>query len=359
MAAYLEHFGLRDLAKKPEDAFRLCSLAMVEGQRVRGYRGDYFRLRMGDAVAVVRTMGNPDTGEEELLGLDTHAVSSCTWDCRVVKDVTPQDADPLSRRLLVRVEGTEDLAVADVVCADVVPTCEHGLRLNMAAFPLRLDYSLDPCTPVVEATEDAVLLQGTVRDVKVGKTYLGMEPLTEFISATVSTSMGDVELCHRPDMVREEQRDFVKVGATVSALCVLSGDAAVGEYAGGIAYGEERDLEVLRRALMTGDVQRLQPILRQDCAVQFLNNRQEGVENALALLAIVTEQLRRAGITSCVPGRLTAGGEGSGHAPGEACLLLGGESGYAFLCLMDCDSVGCIRTLVITNDSRWEFEPIE
>lgn len=102
MAARLDSFGLAELAAKPEDAFRLAGLAMAEGIRVAGYRGDYYRYRMGDAEAVIRTMNDPETGQEELLGMDTHAASACIWDCQVVKVVTPEDADPMSCRVLVR-----------------------------------------------------------------------------------------------------------------------------------------------------------------------------------------------------------------------------------------------------------------
>ena len=80
MAARFENFGLSDLVARGEDAFRLCSLAMAEGQRVRGWRGDYYRLYVGDAVVSVRTMPDPATGEELLLGMDTHAVSHCVWE---------------------------------------------------------------------------------------------------------------------------------------------------------------------------------------------------------------------------------------------------------------------------------------
>ena len=64
MAARLDSFGLAELAAKPEDAFRLAGLAMAEGIRVAGYRGDYYRYRMGDAEAVIRTMNAPETGQE-------------------------------------------------------------------------------------------------------------------------------------------------------------------------------------------------------------------------------------------------------------------------------------------------------
>ena len=95
MAERYECFGLEDLVARPEDAFRLAGLAMTGGQRVRGYRGDYYRYFLGDAQVVVRTMGDPDTGEEQLLGMDVQHAEGRPWECRVIKDVTPEDADPL------------------------------------------------------------------------------------------------------------------------------------------------------------------------------------------------------------------------------------------------------------------------
>ena len=40
MALRLDSFNLTELAARPEDAFRLASLAMAEGQRIPGYGGD-------------------------------------------------------------------------------------------------------------------------------------------------------------------------------------------------------------------------------------------------------------------------------------------------------------------------------
>lgn len=363
MAARFDSFRLEDMTAKAEDAFRLASLAMVEGRRVPGYAGDYYRYEMGDAIAVVRTMLDPETGEELLLGMDTHAASRCVWECVVERDVTPEDAGPLSRRLLLRDGGGENTAVADVICAEVLPAIETGqtLRLNMAGFPLRVDYSAGECGGVVSAQEDTVLLQGIVKDAKVGETYLGMEPLTRFISVTAATPMGDIELCHPMEMVKKSQAELVRPGAVVSALCQLSGDAAVGEYAGGIVYGEENCLTVLRQFFRQGDGSRLRPILRSDCACTFLENRQEGEENALALLYLVGGQLRQAGFTLCVPGKLT----GAARQPamgrtGQRCLLLGkAPDQFAFLCLVDTDSLGRVREILLTNDSRYDCEPDE
>ncbi len=353
MAARLDSFALTELAAKPEDAFRLAGLAMAEGRRIPGYGGDYYYYWIGDAAVVIRTRLNPDTGEEELLGMDTHGATDCQWVCRVVRDVTPEGAGPLSRRVLVEKDGVDGLAVVDLVCAGVLPDLQEGgsIRLGMAGFPLRISYGGGESQNVVEAQQDTVLLQGVVTDAKVGETFLGMEPLTKFLSVTVSTSMGEVELCHPMDLVPEAQRDMVKPGAVVSALCVLSGDCAVGEYAGGVVFDEEKNLTALAAFFRDGGAERLRPLLRSDCACTFLENRQEGLENALALLAVVQGDLAAAGLNRTAKGVLSSAG-----ARGRACLLLGGETGFAFLCRMELDSLGRVREIVMANDPEIEFE---
>lgn len=356
MALRLDSFGLSDLAAKPEDAFRLASLAMAEGRRIPGYGGDYYYYWIGDAAVVVHTRLDPETGEEELLGMDTHGRSKSEWICRVTKDVTPEHADPLSRRVLVRPETGADTAVIDLVCPDVLPDLREGdgLRLNMAGFPLRVSYDEGESGGVVEAQEDTALLQGAVKDAKVGEAYLGMEPLTKFVSVTASTNMGEIELCHPMELVPESQRELVRPGAVVSALCVLSGDCAVGNYAGGVVFDEAHDLAVLSAFFRDGGAERLRPLLRSDCACTFLENRQEERSNALALLTMVQRDLNAAKLTRCVPGVLTGGGR-----RGEKCLLLGNEGGFAFLCLLTLDSLGRVKEITITNDPESDFEIAE
>lgn len=353
MAARLDSFALTELAARPEDAFRLAELAMAEGRRIPGYGGDYYYYRIGDAAAVIRTRLDPETGAEELLGMDTHAASGCQWTCRVVKDVTPEDAGPLSRRVLVRREEAGDMAVVDLVCAGVLPDLREGdeLRLNMAGFPLRISYDEGESTGVVEAQGETVLLQGVVTDARVGETFLGMEPLTKFISVTVSTRMGDVELCHPMELVAEGQRDLVKPGTVVSALCVLSGNCAVGEYAGGVVFDEAHDFAALSRFFREGGAERLRPMLHGDCVCTFLENRQEGVENALALLAMVQQDMAAAGMDRSASGVLTGQG-----VRGRKCLLLGSAEGFAFLCTLELDSLGRVKEVQITNDPGVEFE---
>ena len=264
MALRLDSFGLGDLAARPEDAFRLANLALAEGARLPGYGGDYYRLRIGDAQLLVRMGRDRESGQEALWGMDTHAASSCVWTARVVRDLTAPASDAMSRRVLVGREDTASQAVVELLCCDALPSIGEGdtLRLNMAGFPLRISYDAGESSGAMEAGEDTTLLQGLVKDAKVGETYLGMEPLTKFVSVTASTAMGDVELCHPLDMVAESQRDMVRPGAVVSALCVLSGDCAIGEYAGGLVFGQEQNFRLLADFLRRGGTERLRPILR-------------------------------------------------------------------------------------------------
>ena len=392
MAARFDSFGLEELAARPEDALRLCSLAMTQGQRVRGYRGDYYRLYLGDAIVNARTMTDPETGEEELLGMDTHAVSGCVWESEAW-ELCPQEiegerpmeepadggpgafrGDPLQRWVLLGGSGGDPTLPVYVVNADALTWEDRRepLRLNMAAFPRWVEYFSPEEDRAAQggeagappAEQGEVLLRGVVKDAKVGETYMGMEPMTKFLSVTVSTRFGDVELCHPFELVAEEQKDNVKPGAIVSTLCTLSGDAAIGEYAGGAVYSEEKALELLRYFFQRGGAQRLRGAMRSDGAVTFLANRQEGPDSALALLETVGQQLREADLLQCKPGTVTGVDEGGETPapclPGKRCLLLGdGLPGdhYAFLCLVDTDSLGRIREITITNDSRLDYEP--
>ena len=141
MAVRFDSFSLSEMTAKPEDAFRLASLAMAEGTRIPGYRGVYSRMRIGDAEVIFRSMGDPATGEEELLGMDTHGATHCVWSCTVVKDLTPAEADPMSRRVLVHTGG-EDRAVVDLVCPEVLPDIREGDELHAVAAGIgEMDYT--------------------------------------------------------------------------------------------------------------------------------------------------------------------------------------------------------------------------
>ena len=385
MAACFENFGLSDLVARPQDAFRLATLASVEGQRVMAYGGEYCRYRMGDAVVVVRMAQDYQTGESELCGMDTHAVTECLWDCEAVEDISPEYYDSLSRRLLVA-GPSGGAAAVDVVCAGVLPTLEPGtpLRLGVAGFPREIAYLPPEAaeTPIpaegggtllpgqlfalgyageAEGDTGLVRLTGRVKDVRVGETFMGFEPMTTFVRATVATEMGDVELCHTAELVAEAERDLVRPGAVVSALCRLSGDAATGAYAGGVVFDEAHDLAALGRFFREGGADRLRPMLHSQCvyASDCAREMVEGMEAVIALLKDVEAVLGDSPYFT-YPGRLTESPEGLPYRRGKDCLILaqGGPEQYVALCFVEPDSLGRVRKIALSGDRRYSFEKV-
>lgn len=385
MSAFFENFGLSELVAKPEDAFRLATLASVEGQRIPGYGGEYCRCRLGDAIVNVRLRQDSETGESELLGMDTHGASDCLWACEAADDLTPAHYDKLSRRLLVT-GNSGAAAVVEIVNADVLPGIWPGtaLRLNMAGFPKEITYLPAEEAETPRQVEEGVLLEkgglfvcgyageavpeeernltrlfGVVKDVRVGETYMGMELMTTFVRTTVETALGDVELCHTAELVAEEQRDLVKVGAAVSALCVLSGDAAAGDWAGGIVYDEQSDLLALRWFFEEGNADRLRPILHSECVYDSdrAEGRIYGAESVMALLKDVEAALTPESCYFARLAHLTESTEGLPHSRGKACLALaqGGPERYVALCFLELDSVGRIKGIHLSGDGRYAF----
>ena len=368
MSANFENLGLMDLVAKPEDAFRLASFVMGEGQYIRGYRGDYYRCYLGDGIVVARTMNDSETGEQQLLGMDIHAASDCVWECKVIEDVTPEGVDPLSRWILVEKEGCSDTAVVHVVCSDVLMTYNPGdvVKMNVVGFPQRIVFSNDECKPVVEGLKDSVLLQGTVKDIRVGKTTMGLEPMTQYICVTVATRMGDVELCQISSQIEEDQKDLVKVGATVSAVCTLSGDVAIGELVGGIFFNEEQDLRLLREAFLTENAPLLYNSMHTECVCE-LQHRGQVADGAVEAVNALQDMMLSVGSKDLEVdfGKIISveqtGENPPRHVPGKKCLLLGDASYpgyYALLAIVDTDSVGRIRKITITNDQRYDFEQV-
>ena len=398
MAFAFENFALQDLVAKPEDAMRLASLAAGTGQRIPAYGGEYYRYWMGDAQVVVRTWNNYETGEMEIGGMDTHAASDAVWECEIADDLSPDYYDRLSRRLLVSSEKG-GAAVVEVVNADVLPTFAAGtkVKLNMVGFPKWVQYftsgeeyaaaqknkeeilgegevyaygyavSHDPDSGIQTDEENMMLIRGTVKDVKVGVSYMGMEPMTTFIRTTVETVFGDVELCHIAEQVVEEQKEKVKVGATVSALCMLSGDAATGGLVGGVFFNEETDLILLKNFFENGDADRLRTAMHGDCTYYSEVAKQpvHGLDSVIAVLKSVEEALDGEHCYFAYPAKITSVEKVEGKAPcsyteGKKCLLLaqGGPEQYVALVFVETDSFGRIRELRLSCDERYNFEKI-
>ena len=400
MAGAFETFSLQELTAKPEDAFRLASLAADQGREIRAYSGSYYRYDMGDARLSVRAARNYETGELDLCGMDIALAGAPLWDLTAVADLTAPGADPLSRTLLLRRADGEGLFAATLVAADVLPQFEGPVRLGVSGQAVRVDYLpagtppsdrlpngvLVPCgyllatqsaratvslmDPITDADFELALntvqLRGVVKDAVVGETYMGLERMTVFVRILVETIYGDLAICHPTTMVAEDQRDLVKPGSVVSVLCELTADAAVGRYEAGVEFGEEQDLALLRHFFEHGGADRLRPALHSECRYHsdYSGSTLEGVEATVALLKDVEEALDEASRYYAYPAHILQVDEDldqpapTAYGPGKRCLLLaqGGEERYVALCFIETDSLGRIRTLCLSQDGRYNFQ---
>ncbi|MDR1731765.1 MAG: hypothetical protein LBR61_06675 [Synergistaceae bacterium] len=130
---------------------------------------------------------------------------------------------------------------------------------------------------------DRVLLRGRVRDVIKREVQIG-DKKSDFFDVTVETPMGTIELAHTLDFVDPDQRDLVKCGSYVEAICVLSGDVAVKKYQEGAVYDEENDLRLLRSCLKYGDFERLEGALSDACVYLKDEIKIEGKNEIIARL---------------------------------------------------------------------------
>jgi len=399
MAGMFECFSLEELIAKPEDAFRLASLAAAQGREVKGYCGTYHQLDMGDARLSVRTINNYETGELDLSGMDISLLDAPIWELEVAGDVTDERLDPLSRTLLLRRPDGEGLFAADVVNADVLPCFTGRMRLGVSAQAVRLDYLpadtapserlpygvlvpcgylmttqsvraaavlMDPITDLdLPQSMNYAQLRGIVKSVKVGETDMGMEAMTYFIRTTVETIYGDLEICHPITMVPEDQKDLVKEGSVVSLLCAMVADAAVEGYAKGVEYGEAQDLSLLRHFFENGGADRLRPALHSNCEYisEYSDSRLDGIEETIALLKDVEAALDEESRYYAYPAHIVSvdsdpdADDRPAYSAGKPCLLLaqGGPEKYVAICFIETDSVGRIRTIYLSRDGRYNF----
>lgn len=400
MAGRFDTFSLQELIAKPEDAFRLATLAADQGRELRAYGGSYYRYDLGDARLSVRAAKNYETGELELCGMDIALRDAPLWELTAVGDLTDPGADTLSRTLLLRRSDGEGLFAAALVNADVLPRFEGPVRLGVSGQAVRVDYYpegtppsdrlpdgvLVPCgyllatqsaraaaslmDPLTDADFDLTLstvqLRGVVKDAQVGETYMGLEQMTVFVRIRVETIYGDLDICHPTAMVAEDQRDLVKPGSVVSVLCELTADAAVGRYEGGIEFGEEQDLALLRQFFEHGGADRLRPALHGECEYlsEYSGSRLDGVEATIALLKDVEAALDEESRYFAYPAHILrvqedpSQAEPAAYGPGKAFLLLaqGGPERYVALCFIETDSLGRIKTIYLSRDGRYIFQ---
>lgn len=402
MANFMEHLGLDFLVETEDQVRGLWGYIAQEGKAITGYYGfPYLNQHFGDAQLILRTIRNDEEKRIEVVGMDTHSSGNCVWEVYLSDmNITRKDADVMERRCVVkRKSDGGGMAVVNIVNADVLPSFDEGteLKLQMIAFPAFIEYfkdedeyadaqpesrngkkwllsdgtmmptglmrNRDPESDEFESNEDLddlMLIRGTVKKLYHGVFELGGEKHNAYLRCIIGTEHGDLEIVHTIDEVKEEQRDNIRVGATVNGVFTLSGDAAIYEYDQGIVLDEANDLSILRSTFSGADPERIRFVFAEDATylAEYNNTTYTGrdeIVNRLKYVAEAADSKHFAHLATIVS--VDEGDEPLPYDVGKRCIVIasGEEHNYETIAFADIDAEGRICKLVTSGNSRYHF----
>lgn len=399
----IENLGF-DFVTESEDTF-MGFLAKIceDGKPIAGYYGyPYFNLEYGDSQFIVRTQKEEDD-RLKVAGMDTHVPGRAVWEVAIsCIDLQPKNADPLSRRVVVkRVSDGGGMAVVNLINADVLPSFleDEKIKVQMIAFPERIHYYADedayaaaqpegangrklllgdgsmfasgffnnhsvdnPDNDKDHQSDNYMLIRGTVKNVVHGIIKLGDQEIPSFIRTYITTEHGDLEIAHTIDQVDESDRKNLRAGAVVSGLFVLSGDVAIYEYDKGIVRDEAHNLSLLRYTLQKGDPKRLRGVLRENSVYVSEASGMEwiGVNEIIDRFQFVRDanpdRKYFAHLATIVS--IDDGDETLPYNVGQRCVIIAEDEtdNYVSIAFLDMDEDGYITKLTISTNSRYHFK---
>lgn len=399
----IENLGFDFVMESEENYMGFLAKVCEDGKAITGYYGyPYLNLEYGDSQFVARTQM---TEEEklEVVGMDTHVPGRAIWEV-LLSDVNfqPKDADPLSRRVVVkRASDGGGMAVVNLINADVLPCFleNEKVKMQMIAFPEMIHYYADEEAYAADQPEGAngkkwlladglmiatgifsnhgvdnpdndkdhysdnyMLIRGTVKGFIPSIIKISDQEIKSYIRTHIATEHGDLEIVHTIDQVDESEHENLRAGAVVNGLFVLSGDVAIYEYGNGIVRDEEHNLALLRYTLQKGDPKRMRGVLREGSVYVSEASGKEwiGPNEIIDRLQFVRDSnpnkdyyAHLATITS-----VDDGDEELAYGVGQRCVILAEEEedNYVSIAFLDVDEEGYITKLTISVNGRYHFK---
>jgi hypothetical protein len=407
MADFFENLGLDWLVKTEDDIVRLFSLVAQEGAPLVGYDNTiYMNYHFGDAQLIAREIISDADEKIEVVGMDTHSRGSCVWNTRLSEmNVTPKDADAAQRYcVLKRAEDGSGMAVAHIVNADVLPSFleDDFVRLQMVGFgvdfhyfadedeysescpeghdgkkwllsdgtiiPTGLMFNHDPDRDEAEKNCDLdahVLLRGTVKKLLWGVLDFNGDKENGYIRCYVDTQYGELELIHTLEQTDESDRSKIKIGAIISGIFVLSGDAGIYEYQKGVVFDEEHNLRLLRYCFVRGNAKRTRHAFTEDAIYKSASSGKEfnGRDQIIEYLQYVhdansAEDLKYRAHMAVITSIDDDGEKPPEYPIGKRCVVLAKEDNknYESIAFIDTDENGKTIKLSLSVDSIYHFK---
>ena len=305
MANLLDSYGLDFLGKDEDALMSAVRYTVQEGKAIKGYYDTpYFYLPIGSAEFWASSEKSED-GKLAISGFHTHCGGKTIWEmiCTDI-DISPKDR-PKTERILMMSRSMDNggMLPVDIITADVLPSFlkDDRLTLQLVAPCLEVNYyateeehdktvpadkrgkkwgvadgALIPLSFLAnhlvgnyedgkEYDNDAyVTFKAKVTRLCVGTFEIGDQKENTFIRCFADTVYGELEFDHSFDQVPEDLRDNIKVGSIISGVCMISADAAIGEYENGIVKDFDHDLRLVRFTLAKGETERLRSVLTAD-----------------------------------------------------------------------------------------------
>lgn len=398
MVKYLKNVGLEEFDN--EEGFdTLIKYSLDKGYIITGYSGNpYINTHCGSAEIIIPTQKNEETEKYDLIGFNTHATGNAVWKIRIREELNTEKKNGMEKSLLIgKADSDSGLTVVNVVNADVWPSFleDDIYNLQMVAFAEDIDYfenedaynrslpkddlgrrfgigegCVFPAGFLKSRTDEEsrkkrvvldeyTIVRGTVTGFQTGKIqFLDEEESQAFIYCNVETEYGKLQIIHTYDQIKESQKDNLKAGSTVVAICYLSGDAAIYEYEKGIVRDEEHHLRAIRNAIMNGNASRLKSILA-DNVIYISDNSNatyDGCDNVIDRLTYVhnVTEHKYYSYMATISGVKE---EGTTYEIGKRCVVLATDNpnNYDSILFIECNEKEDVIKLHISADSRYTF----
>lgn len=416
MLDFLKNMGMEVFLESDDATDGLIRYTLENGKVIHGYN-DYIYVNhhLGNVQLIATAKAHDD--QAEFVDFNVHASGNAIWEVKI-HEMNVDFGVEAFRRIVVTSPKKEEggLAVVNVVNSEVLPSYEKDeiIRLQMLAFPVEINYfkneddyaNIDGCknkNGKIFALADGMLfpaglfsqsevedeeerqdlysymqVRGTVKRIFMGRITLGEETNHPFVKCIIDTQLGELEIIHTIDMVDKEMQQYMEEGATVSLLCILSGDAAIDDYDHGYICDAENNLKVLRSAFGKGNADYLCNILSDDAEYYSETSEKHfiGKDEIIDWFHYVQNERNNPCMPRCATITQTnKNDEDAKYDVGTRCLALAykNENEYENLVFIDFDDKSKVKRILVSkgfgyrfnvdippeNDSEFSAEPME
>ena len=371
--------------------------SIENGRVIKGYSGDYTHTQYGSVELYSHIARNGE--QNELDGCNLQVSGASVW--KVYLDSLYLKKDTSNVVAAVKGYKTGGFTIMNIINPEVLPSFMENdeLEVQVVANAISVNYyenedaladTIDPIKeskheefigqkfipamgsvfpngflrdhmvteeqdvqkePEYNSDDELVLITGIVKNIYIKKVIIEEEEFSKFLVTTIGTQFGDLEIVHSRSMISDKDIPFIKEGAVIQAVAVLSGDPAINEYEDGIIKNHKNDLSALRYALMEGNAERLNPILDDDAVFESVN-----MESPINGKNKIIEKINYVNDNTSI-NYYSYLATLHKEYEGERCIVLAedDEDNYTAIVQIEVDESGNITHITLTNDSSMEF----